>query len=73
MFGRGVLMVFVFDFALGDVEAHFEHVFEAVGLLVRVARGGLPFVLEELLGGEVFQDEVGVQDQHDPHEHHGGN
>jgi hypothetical protein len=69
--GSRVLVVLVLYFPLVEVEKPFQDVLDAVGFLVGVARESLPLPVEELLCGEVAEDEVAVEDQHDSHEQKG--
>ena len=63
-----VLIVFVFDLSFVEVEKSFENVFEAAGLLIGIAREGLPLAVKKLLSGEITEDEEGMEEHHDPHE-----
>lgn len=59
------MVVLVLDLSARSSEQQLEYVFAAVSFGVEVARSVVPFLIEVLLGGEIVENEVGVEADHD--------
>ena len=58
------MVVFVFDLSPVDTEIELEQVFNAVLLLVGISGHRLVLLVEILLGGEVAEVELGMEQKH---------